>query len=534
MFNSRQTITMLPSLEQLVQPHQFSMPRPTPEYDDSLQELTRSSDVPILVTQGDSIVLCNDPAATLLGFERSELLNLKSLKLFHPDEHHAIIERVQKFLGGQSLSPAYPTRLLTKEGAVLTVQMIGLPNYWHGKPAFLNFIHDKTREWQLDQQIQNLRRLQSVATLAAGVAHDFNNILMVIRGTVALMKDETGVEGNRDENLELIEQQLDSATTITSQLLRQARRKIQEPTCVHLPTLINATSRSFAPTRENISIRQDVDYETANVHCDRSELEQVILNLLGNAADAMPGGGTIKIRLRKLNAQPGQHHLADGNDYAHLTIKDSGSGMEQKVLDRIFEPFFTTKDIGRGTGLGLYCVHQVIHGLKGEVRVASTPGAGTNFDIYLPVIPPSPVPELAVPLSGPSKDVVLLVDDEQALLNITAKYLSRRGYNTLTAAGGQEALELFSSRYKEVDVLVIDLNMPMMGGIELFRRVRRIDSNANVIIASGNELPEGISGIAAVLRKPYDLTDLTAQIQRVLEIKRPATLINRYASKTRR
>jgi len=389
------------------------------------------------------------------------------------------------------------------------------------------FEEDITEHHLLEREFLHAQKMEAVGVLAGGVAHDFNNLLMIIRARTELLKqaasDPEKVFSHADHVLEAS----DRAASLTSQLLAFSRKQPQSLALVDLNSSVTNFCKML-PTLlgEDIELNMISMATPGIVRADASQLEQVILNLVINARDAMPRGGRLLIEtsvaeFTEKTTPQGGTQIPPGH-YVVLSVSDAGCGMDQKTQARIFEPFFTTKPVGKGTGLGLSTVYGIVKQSHGFVTVSSELGQGTTFRIYLPQVQASPV-QVPIPPLAPSqldgKATILLAEDESALRDAVAEYLRGHGYNVLAAADGKSALRLAETRSEPVHILLTDVVMPGMRGTELARRVVQMHPGAKVICMSGypgdviesDELPKG-----TFMQKPLDLKALTAHIRDLL------------------
>jgi two-component system, cell cycle sensor histidine kinase and response regulator CckA len=385
------------------------------------------------------------------------------------------------------------TRLWNDEEVDLEISSSFIDLGRQGKVLFSIF-RNTTEGKQIEAQLRQSQKLEAIGQLAGGVAHDFNNMLSVIRGNAELMLmdgDALSTEGR--EFLSHITSAAERAANLTRQLLIFSRKQVMQPQPVALNDLItNLTKMLKRVIREDITL-QCVNGDPAPfVHADPGMLEQVLVNLVVNARDAMPMGGRLEIstHAERLEADDIRtRHEAHEGDFVCLTVRDTGSGISPEILPRIFEPFFTTKEMGKGTGLGLATVYGVIKQHKGWVEVSSRLGVGTTFKIYLPAIPMPTMPSALSPAeAGPrgGTETILLVEDEYAVRVITRRVLESYGYKVLEAASAREALEVWRPSAGEIDMLITDMVMPEgITGRDLGERLRAQKPELKVIFMSG-------------------------------------------------
>ena len=381
-------------------------------------------------------------------------------------------------------------------------------------------------EKRLELQLHQAQKMESIGTLAGGIAHDFNNFLNVIKGYASLLADDHQNDHELANSLRIIDETVDRGAATVQQLMTIARKSEVRFERVDLNVLLEKLQgmlRGFLPA--TIEIEMAADASILPVWADPNQLDQVLLNICINARDAMPGGGTLQLNTglaRGVDLQERFHDAADGS-YACIAIKDTGMGMSETVRHRIFEPFYTTKDLGEGTGLGLSVAYGIITNHRGFIDVASEPGAGTTFRVYLPladVCQRAAEPALVAkpPIKTSTTDrVVLFVEDEILQLEVMRKTLEAAGFRVLAAKDGVEAVELFSRHKDEISIAVLDLGLPKLNGWEALQRMKAIKPTLKAIIASGNisatiESAMARGELSALIRKPYRPSDIVEKI----------------------
>jgi signal transduction histidine kinase/ActR/RegA family two-component response regulator len=375
---------------------------------------------------------------------------------------------------------------------------------------------------QLEAQLHQAQKMEAVGTLAGGIAHDFNNILGAIIGNVALAAEDLGPGHPALESLAQIDKSSLRAADLVKQLLAISRPVRLERQVVCLPTVISEDApliRAMLPAGVGLSVAVGDGVPAILAH--PTELHQVLLNLCTNAGHAMSGGiGELSLTLDEVTRSKG----ADGHlsvlgpgRYARLTIRDTGTGMDAATLERIFDPFFTTKEVGQGTGLGLTMVHRIMASLEGAVTVTSEVGKGTTVTLYFPEalgVAPEPAAHTPAADSHGSGQHVLFLDDEQALVELGMRILSRGGYRVSGYGRVEEALRAFKADPGAIDVVVVDYHMPGATGIALAKDVLALRPDLPVILASGRvteamEIEAAANGIRVVLPKPYTAAELS-------------------------
>ncbi|MBI5250693.1 MAG: response regulator [Desulfomonile tiedjei] len=383
----------------------------------------------------------------------------------------------------------------------------------------------------LQSQLLQAQKMEAVGILSGGIAHDFNNLLQVIQGysDLALFHVAEGNKGH--SHLREIKKAARRAAELTQALLTFSRRIESKLRPVDVNQEIRHVSAMLSRTMPKvIDIRIDLEEGIHTVNADPSQLQQVLMNLVLNARDAMPSGGTLSIQTRnlRLDEEYCRTHLGTkpGN-YALVSVSDNGSGMDSKTQESIFDPFFTTKEMGKGTGLGLSIAYGIIKSHGGHIRCYSELGEGTTFRIYLPAavevdVKPSRTMEVEIPAGG--TETVLIIDDEETLRDLASELLTKFGYRVLVAPNGKEGIKLYRERGHEIDLVILDLIMPEMGGRQCFETIFQINGSAKIVMASGyagDGQLEDIQnlGAEAIISKPYDATELLTLVRKVLDTR---------------
>ncbi len=366
----------------------------------------------------------------------------------------------------------------------------------------------------LEVQLQHAQRMEALGTLAGGIAHDFNNILGIVLGWARELKKQNG----SSEALDAIISSGERGASIVKQLLAFSRKEsiVEKPVAVN--AMIKETAamlRALFP--KNIEVETALGENVPDILGDAHQLEQALINICMNACDAMPGGGRLAIRTAR-DASAAPLAAPPGNNIS-IEITDTGAGMDEATRRRIFEPFFTTKQ-GGGTGLGLAVVYGIVQAHGGAIDVASAPGAGTTFKLYLPIperMPAEPErPRTAEPIAGSA--TLLVIDDEPLLARLLKESAERRGFRVLTAGDGLEGVATFERHGAEIDAVVLDCGLPKLSGPEVFRRLKELNSEVVVVGVTGYLDPEVKSrllqeGLREFLQKPCSPDEILAKVQ---------------------
>jgi two-component system, cell cycle sensor histidine kinase and response regulator CckA len=368
-----------------------------------------------------------------------------------------------------------------------------------------------TERKRLEAQLRQSQRLESVGQLAGGIAHDFNNFLSVIRGYARFIIDGLPYESALRSDAEEIERAAERAARLTNQLLVFSRRDVVQSRVLDLAEVLDdITSLLERTLGEDVALSVSVEDDLCLVEADPSQLEQVLVNLVVNARDAMPGGGRLSIGLAN---DPGRDEPR-----VRLTVEDDGHGMTPEVLERAFEPFYSTKPKGQGTGLGLATVYGIVTQAGGSVDIQSQPGEGTTVSVFLPASGAGPAHPDDAPVSDDAAEggeTILVVEDEDAVRRLTCRILSRQGYRVLEAPDGHRALDTWDRHGGEIDLLLTDVVMPGMSGKELAEQI-----GIEPVFMSGYTddvmLRHGLEGLRLV-QKPFDADTLLIAVRSALD-----------------
>jgi PAS domain S-box-containing protein len=375
------------------------------------------------------------------------------------------------------------------------------------------------------ERLRQSQKMAVVGHLTGGVVHDFNNLLTIIGGHAELLLTGLPSDAPMRDSLSQIRSASSKAASLTRQLLAFSRKQVVEPKILDLNMLVKDTEKMIRRlVGEDVSLQTVLAVDLNQVKVDPGQMDQVILNLVVNARDAMPKGGKLTLKTFNVALTKRTCPEADPGSYVALRITDSGCGMTSQVRARIFEPFFTTKSVGKGTGLGLTVVHGIVKQNGGSIVVDSKPGAGTTFTIYLPAAHGilNQARQVQPETSARGCETVLLVEDEETLRSLGAVVLESYGYNVLTAAGGQEALRLAHRHRGKLDLLLTDVVMPGINGCELAAMLRRRQPGLRVLFLSGYTEEDIVTrGIpndgSAFLSKPFSPASLVTKIRQVLD-----------------
>jgi len=386
---------------------------------------------------------------------------------------------------------------------------------------------------QTEAQLIQVEKISGIGTLAAGVAHDFNNMLNVILSSVGILQSKLPADSLLHRYCKFIEESTSRAADLTKQLLAFSQKNISTFTSLNVGEVINDTVRLLSRSvNKAIDIIVRTEENIPNIRADRTQIQQVLMNLILNGRDAMNGKGslTISTSVKELDdLYCAMHPDTVPGRYVCIRVEDTGCGIPRHILPRIFDPFFTTKDVGKGTGLGLAVVYGIVKKHGGSIDVESTPGVGTQFMLYFQehhqVADGLDVAKAEVPVKGAGG--ILIVDDEPLALDINAETLRTLGYHVFIAGDGYKAIEVYELNRNAIQLVLLDMAMPGMDGADTFRTLRRINPNARVLIVSGyadeRRLREVLTeGAIGLVRKPFNAAVLSRKISEILSVSSPS------------
>ncbi|MFH1058443.1 MAG: PAS domain S-box protein [Pseudomonadota bacterium] len=466
-------------------------------------------------------VFLNRRIREIYGYSQEEGLGLTIWDVLSPDDHPRAAERFASLGHGGAdpamMGPAIYTGL-RKDGSRFLIEVTSTLVSFQGRPAVQGLVRDVTEREAMQRQLIHAQKMQAVGTLAGGVAHEFNNILMALRGYLQLLRMRLGGQAEVLGYVEKMDQGCQRASALTNKMLTLTRLETGRRQPVKVNQVVEEVQRLLLQTlAPNIEVAADLEVDLPAILADPAHMEQVLLNLCINARDALPQGGRITLRTRLLRPAPGS---AAPRQLA-LEVVDTGVGMAPEVLERVFEPFFTTKDPGQGTGLGLAIAYSLIKALGGQMRAASQPGRGSVFTIHLPLTESGPAARKADPPASPQAprghgQRVLVVDDEPDVREVIRSGLEGHGYQVLEAGDGAQglaALDLAAAQERPVDLVLLDLAMPVLDGRGFLAQVTagggRPGLKVLVVTGQAGALPaESQDILAGVLHKPFALEEL--------------------------
>jgi PAS domain S-box-containing protein len=483
-----------------------------------------------LIDSDHTIIMANPTHGKMLDKPPSELVGKKCFREF--EKRDTVCPHCPGVLAMETGVPTeVETEAVRDDQSRFDVRVRAYPAFGEGGrvTGFIEIVEDITEKKRLRAELEHAQKLEAIGTLAGGIAHDFNNLLTSIQGNVSIALMNVDSTHQNYERLKNIEKQVESGARLTSHLLGYARKGRYEIKPFDLNRMTAETCETFGRTRKQIRIHQDLAGNLYTIEADPGQIEQVLLNLLVNSADAMSGGGDLFLKTMNVTHKDiiGKVYQPKRGDYVMLTVTDSGMGMDKKTMERIFDPFFTTKEMGRGTGLGLASAYGIVKGHSGYIDVESKEGQGTTFSVFLPASKKE-VQEVVTSAKEviQGTGTVLLVDDEQMILEVGQDLLEAMGYQVLLSGGGKHAVEIYEKNRDEIDIVVLDMVMPGMGGGEVYDRMKALDPNVKVLLSSGysidGEATEILKrGCNGFIQKPFNMKELSSKIQEITDGNRP-------------
>jgi len=469
--------------------------------------------------------MANKIVADILGYESVEELT----KEFKFSEAYSLEKRSEliRILEEEGTLTDFEIEVKKKDGKKIDLIISAkiYPEDGYIECAMID-ITDKKR---LEAQLQQSRKMESIGTLAGGIAHDFNNLLMGIQGYTSLMLNDLDSDHNYYNKLKNIEKQVKSGAELSAQLLGFARGGKYDVKPTDINKLLKKSAEMFGRTKKEIIIREKYASDLWTVEVDQGQIEQVFLNLFVNAWQAMPDAGDIYLETSNIvfsRSYTKPHDVKPGK-YVRMSFTDTGIGMDEETASRVFDPFFTTKGVERGTGLGLASAYGIVNNHGGMIHVYSEKGHGSTFNIYLPAVDAMADPILLhdeKEVKHGEEEAILLVDDETIILDVSEDMLKTLGYKVFLASGGNEAIDIYKKNKDKIELVILDLIMPGMGGGETYKALKSINPDVKVLLSSGYNISgeaEEImkQGINDFIQKPFTMTKLSHKIRNILEKK---------------
>ena len=459
----------------------------------------------------------NPACETISGYAPGDLVGSSFAPLIVPDQLERVLQHFRAAAAGEAQS--YETVIWHRSGHRVEIDVLNIPIVVGERvTGVFGIVRDLSGRRALEAQLRQAQKMEVVGQLAGGVAHDFNNILAAIMGFAELLAEDLPTGDRRRDDVEEILKSARLGAGLTRQLLAFSRKQVLQPSALDLNEVVSDTATMLRPLLvASMQLVTRTGEHPVRVLVDRSQLEQVLLNLALNARDAMPQGGTLTVAVGIAPAEPGMPARAT------LTVRDTGMGMEPEVAARAFEPFFTTKPTGKGTGLGLATVHGILEQSGGSIRIETAPQAGTAFHIALPLAESSGAARESAVTAAPSdrRGTVLIAEDESTVRAVAHRVLARAGYDVLVARDGSEALRILNERGTGVDLLLSDVVMPELGGVELAAIATHRFPALRVVLMSGYaDADVGPIGpgemVERFVPKPFTATSLLEAVDEVV------------------
>jgi two-component system cell cycle sensor histidine kinase/response regulator CckA len=491
--------------------------------------LENTKDILFTLDLEGNVTLLNKSAEDVMGWSRSETRQINIKNLVAPEHLNLCSQMMQRIVNEEPLQH-FEISMLRKDGRKVLLQVSARLICSNGrKEGVQGIARDVTERRHLENMVQQAQKLEAIGRLSGGLAHDFNNMFCVISGHTELMSERLESDHPAIRNLAQIKKAVDSASSLTRQLLAFSRKQVFHPRVLDLNGVVLETQKLMGRlVGGHIELFTSLNPQLGHVRVDPVQIEQVLLNLVLNARDAMPTSGKLTIATSNVDLEEGaksKRAIVPAGNYVVLSVTDNGCGMDEETQSRIFEPFYTTKELGKGTGLGLASVYGIVKQSGGFIWVYSEPGQGTTIKVYLPRVDNSPAP---LPFENSStearrgSETVLLVENAESLRTLAKEFLKSSGYAVLDAENGKEALRIACAFAGTIHLLLTDVIMPGMGGKQLAEQLTSLRPTARVLFMSGYS-NDGIvqSGIltseAPLLEKPFTREILLRRVRQVLD-----------------
>ncbi len=491
--------------------------------------LTETMAAAVFIHADERFHYVNPAAEVMTGYSREELSTMAFRQITDPASQELLQSRLSELKDGAERTRSCEIKLVTKGGEDRWVEISAALIPFEGRPAVIGAAFDITERKWAEDQLRQAQKMEAVGRLAGGVAHDFNNLLTAIVGYSELLHRQVAHNDQLRSDVEEIQRAADRASDLTRQLLAFGRKQVLKPTVIDLNLSVAGIQRMLQRLiGEHVELQTISARGLGHVKGDPGQIDQVIINLAVNARDAMANGGKLTIETRNVDLDERQARKlgsATAGRYVVLSVNDTGVGIEPDTMGHLFEPFFTTKDVGKGTGLGLATVYSIVKQSGGYISVASEPEHGTTFTIYFPCVEDAVESSEARNAPEPRKgsETVLLVEDEHAVRGLATQVLQQLGYRVLDAESGEAALRLSRSHHEPIHLLVSDVVMPGISGLDLVGRLLRERPDLKVLFMSGysdHMLAEHNSTVphGAFLQKPFTPTRLAQVVREVLDV----------------
>ncbi len=479
----------------------------------------------IVLDHNGIIINVNEKACEMHGFSRDALMGAHIRLLENPDKQNETDDRMRRLLQGEAL--VFESMHNKKDGTPIYLEISSKAITIDNEVFIQSFYRDITEKKKLQEHVFQSQKMDSIGVLAGGIAHDFNNILTAIMGHTEIIRRGV-LDEKSSHSLNVIEDASRRAGRMVSKLLGFARKSNYESVPLNMNNVIFDTVKLLERVIDRkISLTVELDHGLPLIHGDLNQIEQVIMNLIVNARDAMPNGGRIVIKTTArevLKGMPDIPPYVPPGHYVLLSVSDTGVGIPKDVVDKIFEPFFTTKERGKGTGLGLSMVYGAIKEHKGYIAVQSTPGKGTIFTVYLPASPALNIVEEKRQMPSVSgSETALIIDDEQDILHAMQDALTSHGYKVFAISDAESAINIYKKIFSEIAIVITDIVMPRINGKELISQIKSVNPDVKILAISGYTKyvapKDEIGEINGFLQKPFESYYLLSVVRRILDAK---------------
>jgi len=478
----------------------------------------------IMVLDRNGIIMnVNERACEIHGFSKEALVGSHSSLLEVDENRIAVAERMQKLLDGESL--VYETVHYKKNGSRIFLEVSSKAIPIHDEVFVQSFQRDITEKMKIQEHLFQAQKMDSIGMLAGGIAHDFNNVLTAILGYTDLIRKDVGANEKVLGRLSVIENAARSAGRMVSQLMGFSRKSEIEQVPFNVNAVVNDTIKLLERViDERIVVRLQLAEHLPIVSGDMNKIEQVLMNFMVNARDAMPYGGIITVTSAVIDANPGEAGVPPyipAGRYVVFSVADTGVGIPEEIQRKIFEPFYTTKERGKGTGLGLAMAYGVVTEHKGFVTVQSKVNQGTTFTVYLPVSArATAATRKQAVLSVHGNETILLVEDDEKNLDYIKEELEKNGYKVIATSNPMSAIDAYSKRSREIALVITEVVMPLIDGRELMKRIAEINPRAHFLAISeydqttkrGDDITPDI-----FLKKPFDAQEVLSAVRRIID-----------------
>ncbi len=494
------------------------------ESEEKYRLLTENANDAIFIIQDGKILFPNPKASELGRYLGGRPETSSYFDYIHPSDRAMIIERHLKRISGETLPEICTFRLITDAGEELWVEMNDVSIFWGGRPAILSFLRDITNQKKLESKMEQTERMDAIGTLAGGIAHNFNNLLMGIQGNLSLIfLDEESSKKNFDE-LKSIERCVENGANLTKQLLGFARGGKYIVKSINANEIVQNTSKMFGQSKKEIKIHGSYQKSIWTIEADQGQIELVLLNIYVNAAQAMETGGDIYLSTENITFSESDAAFLGllTRKFVKISVVDTGTGIDEKIMEKIFEPFFTTKEVGEGTGLGLASAFGIVKNHGGFIDVKSKKGEGARFDIYFPATDEQNLSEeILIEELATGTETILLIDDEDIVVDVCQSMLKKLGYKVIAARGGKIGIDIYKQKKDKISLVILDIIMPDMEGGQVFNRIKEINPTAKVLLSSGCSINNQVSTILekggnGFIQKPFKIKQLSSSIRDII------------------